>query len=420
MHKHFKPSTGLLIFAGLIILLNSCEEIKPNLPAVTTSPATEITYTTVVTGGNITDHGGADVTSRGVCWATTVNPDISGSHTTDGAGTGIYTSNLEGLTAGLTYYLRAYATNSAGTAYGNEVTFATTATTAATVSTDVARSTAFNTAVAGGIVTGDGGDPITARGVCWSTGTGPLVSGPHTTDGTGIGTFTSSITGLLSFTKYYVRAYATNSNGTTYGEEGSFTTLLGDVDGNSYEVVTIGDQVWMAENLATTSLNNGTAISNVSVATDWEAGSSAAYAWYDNDEVANKSRYGALYNWYAVESSQLCPAGWHVSSEADWNILISYLGGIDVAGGKLKEAGTANWLSPNTGATNEKGFSALAGGGRRPDGNFDDQGRYGVWWTSTPGGGFSSRGLTMSNQSSSIFIGYSARETGGAIRCLKD
>lgn len=420
MNKNLKPLTGLLISTGLIFLLNSCEETKINPPALITSPATEISYTTVVTGGTVTDHGGADVTARGVCWATTLNPDISGSHTTDGAGTGIYTSNLEGLTAGLTYYARAYATNSAGTAYGNEVTFVTTATTAATVSTGAATSTAFNTAVAGGNVTGEGGDPVTARGVCWSTGTGPLVTGPHTTDGAGPGTFTSSITGLLSFTKYFVRAYATNSNGTTYGEEVSFTTLLGDIDGNSYEVVTIGDQVWMAKNLATTKLNNGTAILNITAGTDWEASRTAAYAWYNNDEGANKSRYGALYNWYAVGNGQLCPTGWHVPSEEDWNGLISYLGGIDVAGGKLKEAGTANWLSPNTGATNEKGFSALPGGGRRPAGNFEDQGLYGVWWTSTPSSEFSSRGLTMSNETSSIFIGFSAKETGGAIRCLKD
>ena len=197
-------------------------------PMVTTLEIAGLSQTTAVAGGNVTSDGGAEVTARGVCWSASQEPTIEGEHTTDGAGTGEYQSNLSGLTANTTYYVRAYATNSEGTAYGEEISFTTleehivVEPTVVTVSVSEVTET---TAVTGGNVTSDGGGEVSARGVCWSTSQEPTVEGNHTTDGTGVGEFVSNLTDLTDNTTYYVRAYATNEQGTSYGEQMSFTTV---------------------------------------------------------------------------------------------------------------------------------------------------------------------------------------------------
>lgn len=160
------------------------------------------------------------------------------------------------------------------------------------------------------------------------------------------------------------------------------TTTVKDIDGNVYHVKKIGKQFWSLENLMTSRLNDGTALPLVSDDGSWDNMSSAAYCWYKNDP-ANKSIYGALYNWYAVNTKKLAPRGWHVASIDDWNALINFLGGNAVAGGKLKETGTKHWRSPNTDATNSVGFNALPGGIRYAEGLCFNMGFYGFWWTSS-------------------------------------
>ena len=193
------------------------------VPTLTTTAITSITSTTAISGGNVFESGGATITGRGVCWATTANPTIGNSVTNDGTGTGSFTSNLTGLTPATTYHLRAYAVNSAGTAYGNEVVF-TTATALPTLTTTTVTSITTTTATSGGNITADGGGAVTVRGVCWATTANPTISNSKTTDGTGTGIFTSSLTSLLPSTVYHVRSYATNSAGTAYGNDVSFTT----------------------------------------------------------------------------------------------------------------------------------------------------------------------------------------------------
>ena len=199
------------------------------LPTVTTNTVSNVTTSTATCGGNVSSAGGTNVTARGVCWSTSQNPTTSNSHTTNGSGTGGFTSSITGLTANTTYYVRAYATNSAGTAYGTQRTFTTTAGTCTvpTVTTNTVSNTGTTSATCGGNVTSDGGATVTARGVCWSTSQNPTTSSSHTTNGSGIGSFTSSITGLTANTTYYVRAYATNSAGTAYGTQRTFTTEAG-------------------------------------------------------------------------------------------------------------------------------------------------------------------------------------------------
>lgn len=134
-----------------------------------------------------------------------------------------------------------------------------------------------------------------------------------------------------------------------------------DTDGNIYHTVVIGNQVWIVENLKTTRYNDGTSIPLVTGNTEWINLTTPGYCWYDND-ITNKETYGALYNWYAVQTNKICPAGWHVPSDSEWTALTDFLGGESTAGGKLKEAGTMHWDSPNTGATDESGLTLLPGG----------------------------------------------------------
>lgn len=197
--------------------------IKSDLPVITTTAASSITSNSVVSGGNITFDGNDPITLRGICWNTTGNPTIADQKTTDGSGKGTFNSSITALNPGTTYYICAYATNSVGTAYGNVITFKTTATKPTLTTVAVTEITA-NSATSGGDISNDGGATVSARGVCWSTNPNPTTANNKTTDGAGPGTFSSALINLTSGTIYYVRAYATNNMGTSYGNEVSFNT----------------------------------------------------------------------------------------------------------------------------------------------------------------------------------------------------
>ncbi len=294
-----------------------------------------------------------------------------------------------------------------------------------TLITTAVSSITQNSTVAGGSISSDGGFGITSRGVCWNTSPNPTISNNHTNDGSGTGNYTSSLTGLAPNTAYYVRAFATNSAGTSYGNNVIFKTYkadaITDIDGNYYNIVKIGSQVWMAENLKTTRYSDSTNIPYVTDSLNWINFNTPAYCWYNNDST-NKDIYGALYNWYAADTTKLCPAGWHVPSDADWTTLTSYLGGSSVAGGKLKEAGTTHWLNVNTGATNESGFTALPGGYRNSLGSFDLIGTQAYWWSNTlynnpnyPSYAFFTYLINTDGETHRMFA---PNQTGFSIRCL--
>jgi len=308
------------------------------------------------------------------------------------------------------------------------------------------------TATGGGCVIDDGGAIVTACGVCWSTGRNPTIVDIKTTDSiiitNSICQFKSNLIGLTAYTTYYVRAYATNSVGTAYGDEKSFTTTrekvfnpnltygtVTDIDGNVYKTIQIGTQVWMAENLKTTRFNDGASIPNVTDDKDWFHRTLPGYCWYNNN-VGNKSTYGALYNWFTVNTGKLCPEGWHVPTDAEWHTLVLYLDPnaiIDLyesmtAGNKLKEAGTPHWKSVNPGATNESGFTALPGGwrtGSQDVQTFWDIGYLGQWWSSTEystvTNGAWMRFIMSGNQPQpGVGRTYGWEWNGYSVRCVKD
>jgi uncharacterized protein (TIGR02145 family) len=234
---------------------------------------------------------------------------------------------------------------------------------------------------------------------------------------------------LTPGTIYYYRILAENSIGSTYGSELTFTTFLPvvfnpdvtygsvtDQDGITYKTIEIGTQTWMAENLRTTKYNDGTPVPLVTDKTEWAALTTPGLSWYNNDT----DFYGALYNWYAVNTGKLCPDGWHVPDDEEWNTLTSFIGSETIAGSKLKEAGTLHWQAPNAGATNETGFTALPGGYRTSTGVYANIKRYSYWWSS-------SQRTTNDAWFRDLSYGYayadrssSNKKSGFSVRCVMD
>jgi len=203
--------------------------------------------------------------------------------------------------------------------------------------------------------------------------------------------------------------------------QGSQLKPVYDIDGNGYDTVHIGNQVWFRENLRTTRYNDGSLIPLVTANSAWTALSTGARCWYNNDSVAYGGTYGALYNWYAVNEGNICPAGWHVPSDAEWSVLISYLGGENMAGGAMKEAGTTHWNSPNTGATNSSGFTALPAGNRNGSlGGYSGNGSFAHYWSSTPNLATSAWMRWLYYYDNYAGRGQSDRRSGHGIRCIKD
>lgn len=390
---------------------------SPTLADVSLS---DMTRTSIAAKSNVTDDGGGYIFAKGFCWNTTGMPTRKNPRILTGDDDGEIVDTITNLTCATTYFLRAFAINATVASYSNEVSFLPTF--LPTVTNYNITEMTSSTVTSGGNVTDDGCLPITARGVCWNTTGNPTIADSHTTDGVGIGGFTSIMTGLIGGTTYYYRAYATNSKGTGYSNDKTFLLGAVDYDGNVYNTVIIGTQMWMSENLKTAHYRNGDPIPYAASDAQWTG--YAQYGWYNND-INNKPTLGALYsNPAVVDNRKICPIGWHIPSFEEWATLVNALGGTSVAGGKLKEAGLAHWNSPNTGATNESGFSAFSSGSRSYSGGASSGlGTQANFWSNTVGGtGYCTANLiSLSNDAITTtpyltqFCGY-----GFSVRCVND
>jgi len=202
---------------------------------------------------------------------------------------------------------------------------------------------------------------------------------------------------------------------TGYAIPGSVT----DIDGNTYQTSRIGNQEWMVENLRVTKYNDNTVIDQITSNTIWSGLTTGAWCWYDNDN-SNDNPYGKLYNWYAVNTNKLCPTDWHVPSDTEWTMLTDYLGGTSIAGGKMKETGTTHWISPNTGATNESGFTGLPGGRRNTNGGFLFIGNYGYWWSKSESSSSDAWYRYLDYLDGSVFRFNFDKRYGFSVRCVRD
>jgi uncharacterized protein (TIGR02145 family) len=431
----------LLFVIALNLPIPSCEPDKKM--AVETGEASNVLITTADVSGEIIDVG-EGITQHGHCYGKTPGQTISGTKTELGtkAAAGVFTSNLTGLDPETRYYARAYCSKDKDTEYGSEIEFTTKSADPPEVTTEIVTNVTKTTAICGGNVTSEGGTPVSARGVCWNTSSGPTIANSKTSDGTGTGSFTSNLTGLTTNALYYVRAYATNAGGTSYGNERSFYAtdeiIVTDADGNTYFTVTIGSQVWMKENLKTTKYNDGTSIPNITDVTAWAGLTTPAYCWYNNNASTYKNTYGALYNWYALNTEKLCPTGWHVPGDGEWTTMENYLiansynyDGTTTENKIAKAiASTTNWISSEytgvPGSTdypefrNKSGSTGLPGGAREGDGTFIYLGYDANWWSSTGYSDIFAWMRTLDYEQVYLLRYNHEKNLGFSVRCVKD
>lgn len=391
--------------------------------ASTTIP-TNITITTATSGGNITSDGGATITAFGVCWGTSANPTIANSKTTQTGSTGAFTSNITGLTGNTLYYIRAYATNSSGTTYGPQISFNSASLGPTVASTSVITNITATSATSGGNVTSDGGATITARGLCWNTSPNPTIANTKTNEQGTTGAFTSNVSGLTGNTLYYVRAYATNSNGTNYGPEVSFRTAYATVTSST-------NKIWMDRNLGATqvatSLTDNNAYGDLyqwgRLADGHQLRNSVADIYISSTDVPLdatfiKSSTFYYYDWRSPQKDALwqgvsginnpCPTGFRLPTEAEFT------------------AEMATWSSQNAAGAFGSPLKLPNGGFRDyGNGNISAQvGSYGYYWTSSingPSGSFTGQNakyLVFNSVRTAIEV--LPRAAGLSVRCIKN
>jgi uncharacterized protein (TIGR02145 family) len=432
-----------IIVIILFITLNSCIKDNIKLPSVITTPVTNLTWECAIAGGEVIDDGGSPVIARGVCITETdydppaLDSDFDIWFTTDSTGIGIFSSKIpihwHGAAGQIrnTHYFRAYATNIKGTAYGELYSFypksKPPSNDAIKLINVLAKATSVSVIYSTEPIPNYNIDEI---GICYGTITNPTSDGNHIIASSGIRN-SITINNLSLKTTYFIRGYVKNESGISYSNEISFTTGEGeisDIDGNIYQIKTIGQQIWMIENLKVSKFADGTIIPAKEDNLSWNTTPSGAYCTYDN------SIYGKLYNFYSViDNRKLCPSGWHVPSDDEWKTLEMYLGMSQIQadeiglrgtdeGGKLKLIGCPNngWSCQNFGATNSSVFSAIGGGYRYDNGIFSSQGLSANFWSNSETDISTALSRSISNDNTQTGRFSINKGFGLSVRCIKD
>lgn len=432
-----------LVSVSLIFTIGCQNNAKPKIDTIGVS---EITDQSVKSGGSEINDRGYEITSKGILLGISKQPTIDDfvGKTVDGEGDDYFEALIEGLSQSTTYYLRAFAVNEKGVGYGKVIEFKTKG--KPMIHLSEALNISPTTAVFRGFIVENGGAQVVNKGFVWNIFNNPTIDNCAGFVSSGIGTesYIDTIIGLSPLKHYFVRAFAENDYGINYsGQIQIKTDKLTDIEGNIYEIVKIGDQVWMAENLKATKFNDGSSIDLITDAADWITTSKPAYSWYDNDSVFNKDQFGALYNFYTVDTSvngnrNLCPLGWRVPEFVDFEDLEKYLSSNGYGFG-TEQLAIAKTLSAEyvwqvhdeigtpgfqQNENNSSGFSALPGGRRSfDDGIFTTKSDKGYWWSITDYlGGVEDRVWLWEIRHESVNIyRYGTYKRGGfSVRCIMD
>jgi len=429
------------ILSFLLFLPFACKKFEPNrIIEVTTDSVTDVAYRSCTAQGSIIDIGEDGITQHGFCWSTSQNPTLADNKMELGPknSPGRFSEFLTELSPNTTYYIKAFAQSHDEVFYGDQKSFVTLAATEPTVITTAIHNITQTTAQCGGEVTDDGGEDIKMRGICWSTVPNPTIADSYTDNGLGLGLFVGDLTGLDPGTTYYVRAYATNTIGTSYGEELSFDTqwpqsgVFNDPreGGHEYDWVRMGEQIWMADNLAyLPEVSSGISSATNPIYYVYEY-----YGTDVNDAKAsdNYKTYGALYNWPAAIDA--CPDGWHLPSDDEWKQLEMFLGmsqgdadntglrGTDI--GSILAQYSFIWEDgalENNPSFGESDFTALPGGQIHWSyASHVDEGMEGYWWSNSSYDEDMSWFRSINYDNTGVNRDYNRKSTGYSIRCIKD
>ena len=407
--------------------------ITKHISILTEDPTDILTHSVKIGGNIITDGTGESILSRGICYSNLPIPTILNDTIAVGSGKGSYSAKIINLKKSSTYYVRAYASCNTGTYYGDIKKFVTKGDIAEVATNNVINIT-NTSATLSGEVTKDNGYPILARGFVWSTNQNPTIDlNTNVMVGSGVGKFTSTINELVAGTIYYVKAYATNSEGTAYGDQTIFsTTGMIDIDGNVYNTIKIGSQIWTVENMKTTRYNNGDVIKTTYPADiNIKYEDSPKYQWAPYGDENNVSIYGRLYTWDVINDIRgICPKGWHVATHDEWMKLKDYVAnnlGYSTSVGKAL-ASKEYWiecLSPDVigndlTKNNSSGFTAIPSGMRNFEFGFNysptnSPNNQCYFWSSSG----SIQSLNACTSTPGLY-GMTHTSNGLSVRCVKD
>lgn len=411
-----------------------------SLPEAATLEIGNIASIFATAEGEVVSDGDVNVRERGFCWSASPDPTIEDNKKASGGGKGVYTALLTDLIPNTNYHVRAYAINDAGINYGNEIEFTTNPPeTLPQIETTGISGLNQWSAWSGGHITDDGGGTISERGICWSTFSNPTVSNQKTLSNYVSDTFSIKMHSLEQGVTYYVRAFVKNLAGIAYGNEVSFTTLeigapcpgmptVTDADGNEYTTLQAGEYCWLRENLRVTKFRDGTDIPRISNDTDIPC-----YTWYDNYAPWTRL-YGALYNWYAVDSPKgLCPEGWHVASNTEWDYLYFYMSRISesyqvtekittIKSSRVEPTPHPRWDQGGIIGNDLGNFSAFPGGMRHTYFESAWIGEAAYWWTSNILNSYPNRAFSahLENDYEVISIRFDMLQSHLSVRCVKD
>ena len=427
---HAMKGSVILFLIMPVLLFNSCKK-GPEAPAgssmisVSGVRVDTLKASWSVVSSDILHAGIKNLADHGFCWDTTPMPDIASLHIRLGSAVvpGTFSYRLTGLATLTKYYIRSFVMDAKQfIQYGSQTEFTTPLLGLPAVTTKPVSLISSTSAQCGGEVTDDGNGTILARGVCWViTGTPSLGHSDSITTDAG-NNFVSYVPGLLPDTSYKIAAYVTNEKGTSYGAVLSFSTRLPcgqatvEYGSQTYHTILIGDQCWLKENL-----NIGTRISGIQ---NQDPLNATLEKYCYNDDEANCTLYGGLYQWDEMMKSSvtpgtqgICPSGWHLPSDAEWTTMTTFLGGDTVAGTKMKS--NTGWYNNGNG-TNTSGFTGIPAGNRGNDGSFNNLTQLGYFWTSSQAGASEAWNRKL-NFESDIVTKYNSFITNGfSVRCVRN